>query len=96
MTFEKKCLIEPSDILAVQLECGKCRSAISVPVEKIDPDQIASMALAGCRFCQTPSGFQPSTQEMNALLGFITSLKQIAGHLAGRNLKVRLDIKCVD
>ena len=78
MTFEKRCLIDPSDFISVQYECEKCHAAILVPIEKLDYDQAASFALAGCTFCKTPSGFQANTQEMVAFLDFIGSLKQIA------------------
>jgi hypothetical protein len=96
MTFEKKCLIEPNDIVAVQYECGNCHAAILVPIEKINPDQVASIAMAGCSYCQTPSGFQRNTSEMTALLDFNVSLRRFAELSAGRNLKLRLDIKCVE
>ncbi len=32
MTFEKKCLIEPSDIAAVHFECSECGTEIVVPI----------------------------------------------------------------
>ena len=48
MTFEKKCLIELSDIAAVHYECANCHAAIVVPIEKINPDRFASIAMAPC------------------------------------------------
>ncbi|MGC1580801.1 MAG: hypothetical protein WA766_04925 [Candidatus Acidiferrales bacterium] len=96
MTFEKKCLIEPSDFVSVQYECAKCHSAILVPIEKLDSEQAASFAIAGCSFCKTPSGLQAGTQEMMVFLEFISSLKTIAGVLKGRNLRVRLGIECAE
>jgi len=96
MTFEKRCLIEPSDFISAQYECEKCHAAILVPIEKLDSDQAASFALTGCTFCNTPSGLQKNTQEMRMYLEFISSLKQIAGALQGRNLKVRLVIECAE
>ncbi|HEY4742640.1 MAG TPA: hypothetical protein VIH76_18735 [Candidatus Acidoferrales bacterium] len=96
MTFEKKCLIEPSDFISVEYECGNCHAAIVVPIEKLDPNQAASFANTGCTFCNTPSGFQKGTQETNIFLGFIGSIKQIAGVMENRNLKVRLGIKCAE
>jgi DNA-directed RNA polymerase subunit RPC12/RpoP len=94
MTFEKKCLIEPSDFISVQYECANCHAAILVPIDKLNPEQAASLALAGCRYCQTPSGFQPSTSEMKAFLDFNICLKQFIELSQGRNLKMRLGIKC--
>jgi hypothetical protein len=96
MTFEKRCLIEPSDFISVQYECEKCHAAILVPIEKLDPEQVASFVLAGCRFCQTPSGFQPGTQETKVFLDFSVSLKRLIELVNGRNLRMRLSIKCAD
>ena len=96
MTFEKKCLIETGDILSVHYECGKCHAAIVVPIEKIDPGYAASLALSACPYCQTPSGFQMSTQEMTAFTDFNSSLRRIASAMSGRNLKLLLSIKCTD
>jgi hypothetical protein len=94
MTFEKRCLIEPSDFISVQYECANCHAAILVPIDRLDPEQAATFAMSGCTFCRTPSGFQISTQEMKKYLEFITSLRQIAEVMQGRNLRVRLGIKC--
>jgi hypothetical protein len=94
MTFEERCLIEPSDFISVQYECEKCHAAILVPIEKLDAEQAASFALAGCAFCKTQSGFQNRTQETRVLLDFISTLRLIAGALEGRNLRIRLGIKC--
>lgn len=96
MTFEKKCLIEPDDIIAVQYECGNCRAAIIIPIEKLSPDSVASIAVASCRHCQTPSGFQMGTNETKSFLEFSRSLISIAAIMKGHNLKVRLNINCVD
>jgi hypothetical protein len=35
MTFEKKCFVDPADVIAVHYECGKCHPAVVVPVEKL-------------------------------------------------------------
>jgi hypothetical protein len=94
MTFEKKCLIEPSDITAVQYECDKCHAANLVPIEKISPDGAGSIAMRACPYCQTPSGFQIGTREIQVFMEFNASLIQIAEVMAGRNLKMRLNIKC--
>ena len=94
MTFEKKCFIETSDILAVRYECSKCHVAFTVPIAQLDPNEAASFANTKCAYCQEPSGFAPNTQEIRTLLGFITALKNISGTMVGRNLKLRLDIKC--
>ena len=94
MTFEKKCLIEPGDFISVQYECDKCHAAIVVPIEKLNPEQSASVVLRGCSYCQTPSGFQPQSQEVQAYLDFLSSLNRIGNAMKGRNLRIRLAVKC--
>lgn len=94
MIFEKRCLIEPSDFISVQYECDKCGSAITVPIEKLDRNQFANIAMIACPHCSTPTGFTPNTGEMGAFLAFNSSLKNIKEAMEGRNLKLRLQIKC--
>jgi hypothetical protein len=96
MTFEKKCLIETGDILSVQYECGNCHAAIVIPVERLDPERSASIAMSACAHCGTPSGFGMSTQEIKAFLAFNSSLRGIAEAMKGRNLRLRLSIKCAE
>ena len=94
MTFEKRCLIELSDFISVQYECAKCHAAIVVPIEKLDPDQAASFAMSGCTFCKTPSGFNSGSPEMRAFLDFNVALKRFVDLSRGRNLTMRLGIRC--
>ena len=94
MIFEKKCLIELSDITAVQYQCSTCRAATSVPIEKLNLDQLAFTAKAVCPYCQTPSGLQISTNEMKLFLEFNQALISIVAAMKGRNLNMLLDIKC--
>jgi hypothetical protein len=68
MTFDEKCFIEPSDIIAVHYECGHCHAAIVIPTEKLNPDQIGAIAVRPCPYCQAPSGFQPGTAETNSAI----------------------------
>jgi hypothetical protein len=96
MTFEKQCLIEASDFISVRYECAKCHAAIVVPIEKLDSDQAASFALRGCTFCDTASGFQDRTPEMDAFLQFNVFLKKFIELSRGRNLRMRFGIKCAD
>jgi hypothetical protein len=94
MIFENRCLIEPSDFISVQYECDKCGSAIIVPIDKLDQNQFAIIAKTPCQHCSTPTGFANGTDEMKAFLVFNDSLKQIVSATKGRNLKLRLRIKC--
>jgi hypothetical protein len=95
MTFEKKCSIETSDILAVQYECDTCRAVVSVPIEKLVPNTAASF-VADCSFCGANSGFQKGANETRAFLDFNEMLRQITGIMKSRNIKLKLDIKCAD
>jgi hypothetical protein len=93
MTLEKRYLIEMGDIISIQYGCSKCNSAVSVPIERINQDQIAGIATNVCPHCQTPSGFQPGTEETKVFLYFNNLLKQMPKTMSGRNLKLRLEIK---
>jgi formate dehydrogenase maturation protein FdhE len=93
MTFEKKCLVEVGDIVAVRYECSNCNAANVVPITKLDPERLASMCISVCSFCQTPFGFQLGSIEMGIFSEFNASLRRIAEIMAGRNLKIRLELK---
>jgi hypothetical protein len=94
MIFEKQCLIESSDFISVQYECEKCRSAVVVPIEQLDQNQFANIAMTPCQHCSTATGFSNGTAEMKAFLAFNNALKEIGSATKGRNLKLRLRIKC--
>ncbi len=94
MTFEKKCLIEPADILGVHFECDKCHAAIVVPIHSGITQQAQRLASGVCQFCLTPWGFAPMSTEHKLLCEFTSTLEQIAAHLEARNLKLKLEIKC--
>jgi hypothetical protein len=96
MTFEKKCLIEMEDIKAVQYECGKCHSAVVIPIHNLNKEMAASISMAVCNHCQTPYGFAPATQETRTFVEFSEALSKIAEVMKGRNLRFRLDIKCAE
>lgn len=94
MTFEHKCMIETADIVGIHYECGHCHAATVIPIEKINPDQVATLATIPCSFCNTATGLNQNSQEMRSFLTFNVALQTIASHMAGRNLKMRLEIKC--
>jgi hypothetical protein len=96
MTFEKKCLIEPSDFISVQYECGKCHAAIVVPIHKIDVDLASTYAVRDCHYCHTPTGYKSGTAEMAAFLEFNMALKRFVDLSNGRDLRMRFNIKCAD
>jgi hypothetical protein len=93
MTLEKRYLVEISDIISVQYECGNCGAAVLVPIDRIDSERIAGIAVNMCPYCQTPSGFQIGVEETKVFLHFNQMLRQIAKVMSGRNLKIRLEVK---
>ena len=94
MTFEKRCLIELSDFISVQYECGKCHAALVVPIDKIDMNLASTYAVRDCHYCNTPTGYTNGTPEVSAFLEFNAALKRFVDLSNGRNLKMRLGIKC--
>lgn len=95
MTPTKKCLIEISDIIGMQYECNSCHAAIVVPIDKIrSARETGNMVLGGCSYCGTPWGFQSGSQEARIFGEFNELLSQVANIMEGRNMKLRLDIKC--
>jgi len=94
MTFEKRCLIETDDIIGVQYECGKCHAAFLVPIGRLNPDQFAAIAMRPCLYCQENTGLQLGTNDMKTFIEFNEALAKIADVMKGRNLKLRLNIKC--
>jgi hypothetical protein len=94
MTYEKKCLIELGDILAVQYACTNCGAAVSVPIERLNLDYAATRARSACAYCQTESGFGAGVNETRAFNDFNQALKNAVGIMSGRGLKMFLEIKC--
>jgi len=96
MTFEKRCLIETEDIIGIQYECGKCHAAYLVPIERINPDKFAAIAMNACLHCGEKTGLLLGTNDMKTFLEFNEALAKIADVMKGRNLKLRLNIKCAE
>jgi hypothetical protein len=67
MTFEKRCLIETEDIIGVQYECDNCHVAFAVPIERINPDKFAAIAMNACLHCGEKTGLQLGACPRNAL-----------------------------
>jgi homoaconitase/3-isopropylmalate dehydratase large subunit len=94
MTFEKKCLVESADILAVHYECGECHATIVVPIHKGSPQQVMMLAMSKCAYCQTAFGFGVGTSDMERLCAFSEQLQRLNEIMKGKNLKLKLEIKC--
>jgi len=97
MTFEKKCLFEPSDVVAVHFECDHCHAAIVVPIVGGGIGNFASDSAAkSCQFCHTPWEISPNSEEHKVLVKFATSLESLSTTLKGRHLKLKLEVRCPD
>jgi hypothetical protein len=94
MTFEKRCTVEPDDIFAVSFECAKCGASVRVPLEKMTEDQLHRLALSPCRSCQQPTGFSDGTPEIFAFESFVSTLARLS--MKGRNLRLKMEVKCAD
>ena len=94
MTFEKKCLVEPSDIVAVHFECSNCHAVTSVPIASGVSDHAKSLVMSACKLCHTPWGFLPNSAEHKALCEFAYAIEGITEQMKGRNLKLKLEIAC--
>jgi len=95
MTFERRCLIVPEDIIALQYECRNCGAATVVPSDK-GIGNAANTALSSCSYCHTESGFKIGTNEVKVFSEFHASLASLKLAMQGRNLKLRLQIICPD
>jgi hypothetical protein len=95
MTFEKRCTVEASDILAISFECGGCGSAFRVPAEKLATSHMPTL-VSDCVHCHAPSGFKNGTAEYDHLAAFVAGVANLAKTMAGRNLHVKLELRCAD
>ena len=96
MTIEKRCTVEPPDFLALVFECGKCGAAIRLPVARIADGRFENVIARDCNQCGEPTGVGTGTMEYVHLVNFSLALRQLADTVKGRNLKVKLELKCAD
>ena len=96
MTFEKKCLVEPSDIIAVQFECAQCHGSTTVPIASGVSEHAKRLVMDVCKLCQTPWGLLPNSAEHRALCDFAYAIEGIAKQMEGRNVRLKLEIACPD
>jgi len=93
VTFEKKCFIAPEDIAAVRFTCTGCRTAVVVPIGKVDAN-IGLLFIGKCRHCPTESNFVPAGAETETLIEFNRLLAGLATALKGRNIEYSLQVEC--
>jgi hypothetical protein len=96
MTVEKRCAIEPSDVLALSLECRNCGSAYRIPIASLNASRAMDIARDGCGNCRTASGFALGTAELTALVNFTSALGSLATTMQGRNLRLKMELPCAD
>jgi len=96
MTFEKRCTVEPDDIIAVNLECAKCGASVRIPLARMNAEQVHRLALSSCRNCQQPSGFSDGTTEIFAFESFVGTLAGLSATMKGRNLRLKMEVQCAD
>jgi hypothetical protein len=96
MNMERKCTIEPADILAIELECRNCGAASLIPIANVKPAEMARFAKLECRYCHTPNGFGENTAELDTLRTFLETTSAMVSVMRGRNLKLKLGIRCTD
>jgi len=94
MTFEKKCLVESSDVMAVHFECDNCHASTVVPINAGVSNYAGNIAAGSCGFCHTPWGISSQSEEHQVIFQFATSLERIAATMKGRRLELKLEIKC--
>lgn len=94
MTFDKKCLVEASDVVAVHFECNECHASIVVPIKAGVSNYAGNSADGSCMFCHTPWGISPQSAEHKTIFAFAQSLEKLAATMEGRHLKLKLEIKC--
>jgi hypothetical protein len=93
VTFEKKCFIAPSDIVAVRFTCKECHTAVVIPIEKVNLD-IGLLIVRKCSQCPAESDFRVGTTETETFIQFNQLLAKLADALEGRNIEYSLQVEC--
>jgi hypothetical protein len=92
MTFEKKCLIEPGDITAVEIECSKCRYR---SIRRIDTWLQESLSCANCGevwFLQGSGDYA----NLKIFVGALHAISETVLKAGGHPFTVKFEIKCSD
>ncbi len=93
MTFERRCTIEPGDIIGLQLECRKCGSFLRIPATKVNNESMAQLATSSCSQCHTAYGFSYDTNELQNFMVFTSAIAHLNETMHGRNLLLKLEIR---
>lgn len=92
MTFEKRCTIEPSDVLALVYECGKCGAATRIPASLAEA--VSGLLTRNCVQCGAETGIKNGTTEHDDLVAFCSTIGRSAKAAQGRTLKIKMELKC--
>lgn len=77
-------------------ECGTCGAATRVPVERIALGAVAGMLIKPCGQCGSATGIGQGTLEHDILGHFSETIRTFAETSKGRNLKIKMELKCSD
>jgi transcription elongation factor Elf1 len=70
MTFERRCLCSPDDIIAIQYVCANCGAAIVVPADKISGEKARDIAMGSCSDCKKSYGFKIKSEAIDVFSDF--------------------------
>lgn len=87
MTREHKLLIEPQDIVAIEIECRHCHSRVRYGVETIQPDRLKGRLQ--CLNCKEDL-IRGESPEALPLVDFIDALRRLRGSELAANVKFEL------
>jgi hypothetical protein len=96
VTFEKRCFVEPQDILSIRLRCANCGSILTVPLEQISSAKLQTLLAHPCSQCDKELGFSHGTAEMESFVRFNVMLSRLADVMKGRNLEYGFEVKCAE
>jgi hypothetical protein len=94
MSFERACFFEIGDIISIHFRCEKCKSETVRKIDSLASQTWYATVTGRCGACGAPSGIEPGTDEGEAFLHFINNLGKMARAVNGRNLRLRLEVKC--
>lgn len=87
MTFETRCFIDVSDILALEIVCGNCRNSITYPIDSNSPIPDKCPSCGHALFSVRENDWA-AVKELQTVLNIVSSRKmanvrlQVAGSKA--------------
>ena len=96
MTFEKRCTVEPSDVLAICFECGACGTSTRIPIATIASAKAPNLLTTACIQCGEATGIAQGTLEKELLSSFLMAIGSLAKSAQGRNIRIKMELRCAD